>query len=384
MQGQTKSEDRVARWPLGKTLRFAAGTTLAGLLIGLALLEAALGLQAKRIAASEETDPGLIRYDETLGWSLAPGWSGAHRHYDFDVRYSVSPAGFRHDPALPAGARPRTLVLGDSFTFGTGVRDGETFVSRLNQMPAAGSPFLNLGVIGYSTDQQLLLLRRLRSLYRPEEVLLVVYLGNDLFDNRRPFPLQAENAKPYVRLDREGALVLENQPVPLARKPAGGGDLAEVVAGPRPTAAPLATRWFGGLELSRRLGLFQAPGGPTAQVLERRFEPEVQLFSALIRAMSAETALMGARLRVALLPGASWVARPESLSARYQDVLRARILATLSADVSVSDIATAMRASPAATVGELYFPHEGHLTPQGHEFVARVLAGRDRVAGDSP
>jgi hypothetical protein len=29
---------------------------------------------------------------------------------------------------------------------------------------------------------------------------LITYLGNDLFDNQLPFPLQADNAKPFFEL----------------------------------------------------------------------------------------------------------------------------------------------------------------------------------------
>src|SRR5690606_6379921 len=95
--------------------------------------------------------------------------------------------------------------------------EGETFVDLLNTGGGSdGVQFSNFGVPGYSTDQQLLLLDKISG-YRPESLVWTVYLGNDLLDNRYPFPLQAEYAKPLFRLENE-RLVLYNSPVPRQAK----------------------------------------------------------------------------------------------------------------------------------------------------------------------
>jgi len=105
----------------------------------------------------------------------------------FDVVYDIDASGFRIDP-LAGKTGSRVAVLGDSFTFGLGVANGETFVSRLNAGSDDGRHYLNLGVPGYSTDQELLLLKKTGNALKPDIVLLVVYLANDLFDNNRSFP----------------------------------------------------------------------------------------------------------------------------------------------------------------------------------------------------
>ena len=172
--------------------------------VSLVAVEFVLRYQDRLIAHSEHMEPGLIRYNADLGWQLTPGWSGVHHHYDYDVEYDIDASGFRVDPhAGKTGSR--VAVLGDSFTFGLGVANDETFVSRLNAGSDDRRQYLNLGVPGYSTDQELLLLRKTGKALKPDSVLLVVYLANDLFDNNRPFPLQADHAKPYYRLDTQQA-----------------------------------------------------------------------------------------------------------------------------------------------------------------------------------
>src|SRR5690606_20690352 len=65
--------------------------------------------------------------------------------------------------------------------------------------------------------QQLLQLRTVLDEHAPAHVLWVVHLGNDLLDNRYPFPLQAAYAKPFFEME-DGHLALRNVPVPLEQK----------------------------------------------------------------------------------------------------------------------------------------------------------------------
>src|SRR5690606_31285854 len=112
--------------------------------------EAGLRFVRRRIETSDRLDRGLTLYDPNLGWALAPGWRGRHRHHDYDVGYSTNALAFRG--AAEAARAPAALWLGDSFTFGFGVDDGETFVDRLDAAHAGGLRHVNLGVPGYSTD----------------------------------------------------------------------------------------------------------------------------------------------------------------------------------------------------------------------------------------
>ena len=124
---------------------------MVSILVALGIAEFALRSYAGGVSAGK-MDPGLIRYDKQLGWTLTPGWSGEHTHADYKANYAVSGSGLR-DQGVIGRDRP-VLVVGDSFTFGLGVNDHETFVAQLNQQ-GQGS-FLNGAVPGYSPKQVML------------------------------------------------------------------------------------------------------------------------------------------------------------------------------------------------------------------------------------
>jgi hypothetical protein len=83
----------------------------------------------------------------------------------------------------------RVLFVGDSFTFGQGVNDDETFAAqterRLKQLcPTTPLEIVNTGVPGFSTSQELAFLEREGLALEPDVVVLGFY-GNDPQDNLR-------------------------------------------------------------------------------------------------------------------------------------------------------------------------------------------------------
>ncbi len=331
------------------------------LLGGLILSEWVLRWQRDRIQASDRIDPGMILYDPLLGWRLKPQWEGEHHHHDFHVRYRINDQGFRgREGPVPAEA---LAVLGDSFTFGLGADEGQTFTDHLNQIRG---PTLNLGIPGYSTDQQLLLLESLERRL-PRHVLLVVYLGNDLADNLLDYPLQADQGKPRFVLE-DGRLRLRNTPVPQRPKPAAARrqTLASLILGP--DLAP--THPLGRLEIARRLGLFQPRLHLDEAQLAQRLRPSIELFHALVDKMHQRLDHGQRRFAIALLAGRRFIAAPESPSARYQDHLRRRLIDELPRrGIPVIDLALPLRGHP-----QLYHPNEGHLNAAGHRHIANILA----------
>ena len=185
---------------------FAAISIMLGLVFAVIVAEWGLGVYFQRLQ-SQSMDTGFMRYHPQLGWSLSPEWSGQHRHYDYQATYNLGPAGFREQPpkAATGAASQRIAVLGDSFTFGLGVEDKETFTAVLNA--SGDAEFINYGVPGTSTDQQLLLLNQLMRRDPPDEVVLILYLPNDILDNTLDYPLQAEQANPLFVLNN-GQLIL--------------------------------------------------------------------------------------------------------------------------------------------------------------------------------
>jgi hypothetical protein len=99
----------------------------------------------------------------------------------YAYRYSNNSMGLR-GPEIHAKTKPRILVLGDSFTYGIGVNDEETFCSILqSQMP--GYEIINAGNPGKGTDYALKFYRTKGKELEPD-VLILVFCGNDFSDNQ--------------------------------------------------------------------------------------------------------------------------------------------------------------------------------------------------------
>lgn len=70
------------------------------------------------------------------------------------------------------------LLLGDSFTFGSGVRDEETFAARLNQWVGKDLSVVNGGQPGYGVFQMAATLKRVEEILRPKLVVVVLWEGD--------------------------------------------------------------------------------------------------------------------------------------------------------------------------------------------------------------
>ena len=351
---------------------FAMATVIASLAVALSGAEFVLAWQTKRIHSAEKMDTGLMVYDSQLGWRMAPEWRGRPQHYDFDVRYATTGLGLRGAWPKRMKGKRRYALLGDSFTFGLGVNDTETFVARLNQeIPTAA--FLNIGLTGYSTDQEYLYLKDRLALWQADEVWLIVYLANDLFDNTLEYPLQAEMAKPYFALE-EGNLALRNVPVPTG--PAAPGSrqtLASLVLGAEASKSMRENKLLH-YELIRRLGLFSASSENIERDFPQRFASALSLFFKLVEAIQQECAHQGIPLKVVLMPGQSFINQPGSYSAAFQDYFRRAILAEeKNRQVQVIDLASQLRAWHETRHESLFHPNEGHLNALGNQVVAELL-----------
>jgi len=331
---------------------------------------------AHEIQTSEKMQPGMILYDAKIGWRLKPYWSGKHHHYDYDAIYNINRDGFRG--VISNSKDVRYAIIGDSFSFGLGVNDKQTFTAILNSHQSK-KIFRNYSVPGYSTDQQLLLLNKLKAEIT-NDVILVVYLGNDIFDNMRNFPLQAEHGKPSFKLVNS-KLVLTNVPVPHSAKPAAAAKdtISNIVLGNTHRQGAFLA-WLSQLEISRRLNLFQNDIALAEDEMAQRFSPSLKLFTALIDEIEKIVVKNNARLTIVLLPGRSYVEQTVSVSAQYQDYFRRHIKSSFSAtSINVMDFASHLRVLHNEGINGLYYPNEGHLTSMGHKYLADYLA--DQLSG---
>lgn len=362
--------------PGNRNRLFAAISVALGILVALALAEWGLGIYFQRIQ-SQSMEPGFMRYHPQLGWSLSPGWSGEHSHFDYQATYHLGLDGFRIQASSGNSAATESTevaVLGDSFTFGLGVQDDETFTAVLNEQGDA--VFKNYGVPGTSTDQHLLLLNQILRSDPPDAVLLIIYLPNDILDSTLEYPLQAEQAKPLFTL-AEGRLELGNVPVPRTAKPARlrSTTMGSIVLDGVDTEEGLLS----GTQIGR---MIETVAGGRAYdpeelrpVLEQNLGPALALFSALLSEFVQIATNSQTTPTIALLPGRDAVVNNGGISHHYQDYLRQEILDMAGGlNVEVVDLMTDIEAQSRETIDSLYFPNDGHLTPKGHRFVAESIA----------
>lgn len=147
---------------------------------------------------------GLHVPHDTRGWTLKPNLSAEKLGY----RYTTNSQGFRslHEYVDDAD-KFEILIVGDSFTFGTDVNDGETWPHMMQQVDERLNVF-NLGIGGYGVDQMYITLREEISQYEPQVVVAAI-----IYDDLPRATLDFRDfKKPKFRLHNEG-LVLTNTPI---------------------------------------------------------------------------------------------------------------------------------------------------------------------------
>jgi len=341
---------------LGGRLLLAAAS-LGACLLALAAVEGGLRIgRPNALSTAPALQPHV--YSAHYGWALRPGF--ADRTRDGRVVH-INDRGFRGPvpPDSPPGGRRRVILLGDSVTFGTGVEDSETFAAGLGRK-ASGWEVVNLGVSGYGTDQELLLLEREGFALRPDAVVLNVCVGNDALDNALPVYLyDGTTPKPFFTLEGD-TLVLHDAHVRLS--------------GPARLARYLLER---SLALDGLLRLFGAPSaapldhdggehwGPRARAVLERWPDAVRLGRRLVARVLALCRERKIPLVVALHPNRSAFQGDASLLEPFQD-----FAAGAAAPLDLG----ARYAAAGLSWEDLALDKLGHLTPRGHDAAAAALA----------
>ncbi|HEU4929297.1 MAG TPA: hypothetical protein VFU38_05655 [Candidatus Krumholzibacteria bacterium] len=150
----------------------------------------------------------VIQYDSTLGWSLTPGASlvSVDSQRDFRYRIDVNSLGLREreiEFQKPDGVR-RVLVLGDSFAFGVGLKDGERFSDMLQETLPDDVQVLNAGVPGWGTDQEMLFYETALRRLEPDLVVLTFLAQNDVVNCALRGPLIEVGTKPRFLCSGDG------------------------------------------------------------------------------------------------------------------------------------------------------------------------------------
>jgi len=145
--------------------------------------------------------------DQEIGWRYLPnmdsyrGWTldGEKMRTDF----YTNDIGFRddyHEVEKPDDTK-RIAFLGDSFVSALQVPFTETFHEQLEgklNESIGNFETMNFAANGYGTGQELIILRDIVKDYSPDQVVLTVYLGNDVCNNTQ---CDTDFRKPYFTLE---------------------------------------------------------------------------------------------------------------------------------------------------------------------------------------
>lgn len=163
-------------------LALTAFATLVAIVVAIAAVEVFVRLRWDERRGT----PGFYLSDPVLGQRLSPGYDG----WFAGVPVKINSLGFRDTRDYALDKSPKTfriLVLGDSVTFGHGALSDTTYPYLLEQELKKWRADIdwqvwNLGVPGYNTTQELLVLKDVGPRYKPDLV-IVGFFENDLSDN---------------------------------------------------------------------------------------------------------------------------------------------------------------------------------------------------------
>src|SRR5215203_1450452 len=161
---------------------------LVGIMLPLVLAEVGLRLAGAILPGDYQTVSFAEAHPE-FGRRNRPG-AGWKKTSEYTSWIEVNSKGLRGaeiDYSKPLGEK-RILVVGDSFTFAEQVNQDETFTQRLeDRLNAEGGQYrvLNAGSNGWATANQAVYLAKEGVRFKPDVVIVALYLGNDVADNYR-------------------------------------------------------------------------------------------------------------------------------------------------------------------------------------------------------
>lgn len=175
------------RQSLLKTLLVPAITLAVSLVLSLAAAEILVRLA--RPQPRLVIEPGGFYIPDPPGrYRLSPGYRGnIYNRAEYSNEIRINQAGLR-GPEIGSSSDEilRVLVVGDSFVFGVGVEDTDTFTAllpaRLARHDRAAAEGLNAGIPAFGVPDAESWFRRHGVALEPDIVVLAIFLGNDLVD----------------------------------------------------------------------------------------------------------------------------------------------------------------------------------------------------------
>lgn len=353
-----------------------------------ALAEVSLRFVAPQKTYSEmlrRSSPIYVK-DDILIKQLRPGYEvgGASETVD-GIRSGTgfNSMGYRGKEIVSAkGDQTRIWIVGDSFTFGVGLENEDTYSAVLeDQLRASRSDpieVINAGVPGRWVDEYYLDLKHRGLALEPDIVLVGIYIRNDLDgpDARGHSWPEVDDEGLPIRITFDAIRIEDGYEVRAIRK----------------------TRWKLPLVRDSHVAqLFYDAGKvvdqqirgrsvKNAHLYENRYDPEaadaVERVQLLLRGMKGLADQSGARFVVLLFPGRDQVypERYEALSGVDLDKPQRELRSFLeSEEIEVLDLLPHLRA--ASDEPSLFFVNDDHWAVGGHAVVAEAIAEHLRSHG---
>lgn len=322
---------------------------------------------------------GPYIHDERAFYKLKPGFEGLLISAGKPSHIRINKLGIRGPELSRDAGKPIVLCLGDSFTYGAGVDEDETFTADLNKSSGGKYVAVNAGVVGYNLSQYYSRLASIGGELRPAVVVLGIF-ANDWEDL---------GYSAYL-VDRGGNLVIAPASMRAADFNAGGiqeswEDAARARRGKTLQWAITNSRlielvymriFYARMARGRgeaggvAPGSWQRFGVLTRDLLQGRSNPEIERIRAsgisLIEAMDAMTKGWGGRFAVMYIPFEDEIGRPEL------DALHNRLIESLNErGILAIDLLPLFRAEQEPL--KLYLAGDGHFSPAGHRAAAGAI-----------
>lgn len=344
------------------------GLALFSLFFSLILVEGILHLLPRQpdVPPAPQHQLPWIQFHPVFGWANRYGYVGPYvKEGVFSTRITIDPRGYR-EIAKPRRSQHRVLVLGDSFTFGHGVNDHETWPARLAEYNP-NMEVLNSAVVGWGHDQQVLCMRDLIKFDNPD---LVIWGWSSadfprntmVYWRLRDATTGLDFAKPRYVL-RDGKLELTNA------KPVSPEHLDAAIA------AYVAERKARGGALRRGLRKFRLfeLSENAVDTINLKVE-QLRLGEALLLEGIHVARKSGKRIVLVHLPVQKWVHSKNPVT-RLKRFLTEKMLKRVveTTGVEFVDCMPAFQALSGEKLDALFLPDDGHYTPAGHQLVADVV-----------
>lgn len=295
---------------------------------------------------------GMYEEDQKVGYRHVAGYRGTFDDGILQIPIRINSRGDRDDE--PRDAHPiedRLVLIGDSFTFGQGLRSDETIDHRIEQRSGGKVDAYSLGVMGYGTLNSLLRLEE-SSWWRGRAV-YYLFFENDLED---------ANARPDYYAVHDGVLVPRFRPDGERYAPEQWAGLLASVRERHTQGTSRLGNTFS-LERLRKVA---------AQAFDRNLRL-TGISAELVKASNIEAAIeatakieaharrRGARFTVVILPVVG-----EAAAGEYSDWARAYIDGVTGRGIEVLEVLDQLE-------GDDYLAHDPHFNAKGADKVAATI-----------